>query len=588
MIDLELFLSNLSTDLRSRKKDWKYYDNIHEEISKLYEQVSYHSEFGKFPSALFEKACPNQTPEEFTYNKETYRQKTKASWDKAVSSTFRVWNEQNYNIDYMNEEQKEYFTFLYPYHGNFETWFKDVIHPTKLADPNGVVSVFPMIPMKTVETENGIETVVNQSEAISPVCKYFDAADVWIFRPDFCMLKLEEKSVIKEGGKEKKEGLVFLVYTEQDIYKVTQTGDKSKYNFDFSLYYNHAWDYLPCFKLKGIPQEMIYHSYFMGAVPFLEDAILTDANFRAVKHRVAYPTRWYYSDNCNECNGDKYIEDLTTGEKHTCSSCRGSGKRMTFSPFRDYEIPLPENNIQSDLTQLPTPPFGSETPDTTSLEFLKKEVQDLTEQGFASVNIDVTNKVNGQTATESKIDREEFFSLLTKISSELFELMENLYDAQGWMRWGKSYEKIQITKPTEFTIRSAESLTEEFKNAVDAKLPDPYKKKVLMENLKIRFSGDEGMQKVLKVVSAVDPYMTISDQDLNLKKSNGLVALWECVLHDRIYTFIADQVNQKEKFLEGDIYKDIKPALETMAKEKATELTPKTRSAEDILNGMAK
>ena len=40
------------------------------------------------------------------------------------------------------------------------------------------------------------------------------------------------------------------------------------------------------------------------------------------------------------------------------------------------------------------------------------------------MNIDVTNKVNGQTATETKIDREEFFSLLTKIASELFDLIQ--------------------------------------------------------------------------------------------------------------------------------------------------------------------
>lgn len=583
MIDLELFLSNLSTDLKSRKKGWKFYNNTHEEIAKLYERVSYHSEFGKFPTSLFEKACPNQTPEEFSYNKETYRQKTKASWDKAVSATYRIWNPQNYSIDYKNEEQKEYFTFIYPYHGDFEAWFKDVTHPAKLADPNGVAAVFPIIPTKQIEGENGIETVVVQSELISPVCKYFDADDVWLFRPDFCMLKTEEKSKVSEGGKDKKEGYVFLIYTTQDIYKVTQFGDKNKYQFSYELYFNHAWDYLPCFKLKGIPQEDVYLSYFMGAVPFLEDAILTDANFRAVKHRLAYPTRWYYSDNCNECNGDKYLE--IDGNRSACHVCKGSGKRMTFSPFRDYEIPLPENLTGADVTNLPTPPFGSDSPDTTALDFLKKEVQDLTEQGFASVNIDVTNRVNGQTATESKIDREEFFSLLTKISSELFDLMINLYDAQGWMRWGKSYEKIDATKPTEFTIRSAESLTEEFKNAVDAKLPDPYKKKVLMENLKIRFSGDEGMQKVLKVVSAVDPYMTISDQDLNLKKSNGLVALWECVLHDRIYTFISDQVAEKDDFLDGEI-KDIRPVLEQMAKTKATELTPINRSAEGILNNL--
>ena len=61
------------------------------------------------------------------------------------------------------------------------------------------------------------------------------------------------------------------------------------------------------------------------------------------KHRLAYPTRWYYSDKCNECSGHGFIEDYEAGRKNTCHVCKGSGKRMTFSPFRDYEIPMPEN-----------------------------------------------------------------------------------------------------------------------------------------------------------------------------------------------------------------------------------------------------
>ena len=33
--------------------------------------------------------------------------------------------------------------------------------------------------------------------------------------------------------------------------------------------------------------------------------------------------------------------------------------------------------VGADTTQLPTPPFGSESPDTTALEFLKKEFNSL-------------------------------------------------------------------------------------------------------------------------------------------------------------------------------------------------------------------
>ena len=174
-------------------------------------------------------------------------------------------------------------------------------------------------------------------------------------------------------------------------------------------------------------------------------------------------------------------------------------------------------------------------------------------------------------------------AISTKIASELFDLMQNAYDAIGWMRWGNKYQRITVNKPAEFTIRNAESLTSEFKTAMDAKLPSPYLNKVLSENLRVRFSADEQLMKAMEVVSLIDPFVSIDDQTLNLKKSNGLIALWEAVLHDRIYTFIEDELRKDNNFLDKDI-EVIKTTLQELAKQKATELTPVRGTAEDILN----
>jgi len=576
---IEDFILELNRFSDRKKADREYLDETHMEISELAEQVSYHSEFGKFPDKLFEKACPNQTEEEFKYNKETYRQKTKASWDKAVGSTDRIWNKQNYSIEYQNDEQKEYFTFEYPQFGNFEQWFKDYVHPLKLSDPNAVIAVLPIIP--TIEIDG--EEKVNQAEAIMPFCQVFDSKNVWFYSDEYTVLELDIKSEVTFKGKKVREGLVFLYIDNMKIYQIEQFGEKEKYTFDYFEVYEHNWEFLPAWKLKGIPTDKIFHSYFMGAIPFLEDAILTDANFRAVKHRLAYPTRWYYSDPCKECSGQGYIEDHTHGTKHTCHVCKGSGKRMTFSPFRDYEIPLPENLVSADTANLPTPPFGSESPDTTVLEFLKADFNSLIEDGFSAVNIDVSNKVNGQTATESKIDREEFFSFLTKFSNEIFELMQNCFDAMGWFRWGSKYDRITVNSPAQFTIRDSESLTTEFKTAMDSKLPTPYLSKVFSENLRVRFSDDEKLMRVMEVAKYVDPFITLDDVTLNLKKSNGLIALWEAILHDRIYLFIDQELETNPNFLDQEL-EPIKLRLEEISKAKATELTPTRGTAADLFN----
>ena len=64
-------------------------------------------------------------------------------------------------------------------------------------------------------------------------------------------------------------------------------------------------------------------------------------------------------------------------EKTLVTFVKALASIVTFSPFRDYEIPMPENLVGADTTQLPTPPFGSESPDTTALEFLRKSLTHL-------------------------------------------------------------------------------------------------------------------------------------------------------------------------------------------------------------------
>ena len=220
---------------------------------------------------------------------------------------------------------------------------------------------------------------------------------------------------------------------------------------------------------------------------------------------------------------------------------------------------MPANVISQDTTQLPTPPLGMVDIGTNAIEFLDKKVADLIEGAFANLNIDISNAPNGQTATESKIDREEAFSFLLQVSGELFGLLLNSLNAMAYMRYGDSYENnmIEVVAPNEFTIRSSDALTKEFAEAMEAKLPVPYLSKLLKEGMKQRFKGSYKAERIVDIVTKLDSLMTKTDMEIISLLGGGVIQKWQAVLHSNIYNMIDEQQSKNEEFIFGDIFADI-------------------------------
>lgn len=555
------------------KKREYYFNEEHEETSEHAKNLSYHAEFGVFPTDLIAKAAPNEEKEEFEYRKENYKQITKPAWDKALSFIYRIFNEQNYSVKW-TEEQEGYFTYEFPKYGNFIQFFQNVVTKMKFADPNAVIVVRPYdIPTKQTYTDEGeIIDVPDQSAQVQPFIEIFKAENVFVYKEGvYTLLLREEKSKVKNGAKYEYSGLIFDIYDKNAIYRLTQVGNKDDYDFDVEIYYEHNWDFLPAWRLGGVPvyeqDEYYYHSYFSGALPNLDMAAIMGSTLFAVISKNAFPTRWYYEDTCNTCNGEKTIIDYEHGDSRiTCPVCSGSGKKFSWTWGKDFVVPVPENLTATDTTQLPTPPFGTVEPGTEIVKYLDEKINSLIETAFVMLNIDISAKPNGQTATESKIDREEAFSFLLQISGELFELMQNLFDAMGYMRWDDyETERIEVIAPSEFTIRSSEALTDEFSIAQKAGLPAPYLNKLLSENIRQRFKGDAGSERVFEIVSFVDPLMTKTEQEIASMLSMGSIQKWQAVLHANIYRYIYEQEAEKPGFIEGEIYKDIYPVLKGLA-----------------------
>lgn len=551
------------------------------------EEVCVHAELGKFPEKLMVAKAPNETPEELEYRRAVFESITVPYWHRAENSLNRVWAEQNYKIDFGDEDATKYYTKEYPIYGSIISYFQSVVTKQKIRDPNSVLCLDFDLPVK----DNGQgELVPDQSVQLEPYATIYDADDVLMFEiDDIALFMSKEKSTVKVGGKDERKGYVLYLYDDTNIYRIEQVGEFTDYTFEQSIYYAHNYGKLPAWKLRGIPYEVysdnpVYQSYFIGALPYLNKALKNDSTLDASINKIAYPTRVYYQSKCNAAGCNDGLVYSPDKDPQKCKSCGGSGV-MRFSPLRDFIQTPPANATEDTGTPLPFPALTYVNPDTAILAFTKEKIEQDIVNGFAFINIDVTNEAqsNGTeaTATEVRINRDEFYSFLLTISNELFNLLENFVNAANKVRYQQEIT-ISVSPPKTFELVTAQELTAEL---ATVGLPKIAVQQLTHDFLTSRFSQNGQIYKQWKLIENIDPYAFSTVTELLALKSAGVIPLWQFILHNEIKNYIDNALLANPNYLEKKI-EEIRKELETKAQEKAALMTART-SADAILNDMA-
>lgn len=596
MLDEQKILSIVSTvseKIKNGKKnkdgDCEYesidWGKLYKEATEKADEVEVHA-CGDFPVKLIGYNFPNESDEEKEYRKKSFQPVTKPYWLKGIHSLNRIWSEQNYKIDWTGTE--DYFLKEFPLYNSVVSFFKEVVTREKINDPNGVLVVDFDLPVK--QNSEG-QYVIDDSKEIAPYGTVYDSDDVLFFESnDFALFCAEEKSEVVYYDRPQKSGLVFYLYDNENIYRIYQIGKKTDWTFQTDLYYNHALGYLPCWKLKGVPDETIdsevlYDSYFSPALPYLNEAIIVHSTNKAVRNKVSYPIRAYYEQKCNSCDGYGYSKEDSS---KSCTTCKGTGN-LKFSWGRDYvhELPTTTNNAGAD--QVPFPGIGYVSPDGAIINQNEEVIDKWIERAFTFMNLDVslksTNKNSSQdlTATSAKIDREELFVFLLQISNELFDLMSKFVSACYFIRYGKE-STIQISYPKTFELTSASELTEEIKTANDASLPDSLKAELNVDYTEQRFAQQDNVTAKIKAIQYCDSLFVKSTQDIQILLSGGVIQKWQAVLHTMIDSYLNEELLKNENYLQNDLQK-IKDDMTARAKADIVSSQPNT--AGNILNNIA-
>ena len=566
-------ISGLFTEVVDKAKKNK---PEHPDLVKMANRAAIHAHIDTFPESLFKTKAPREDDNQWKYRQANYRSNTRVHWNKAVNSTNRIYNKQNYDIiykddkaAYSSESAKDYFTTDYPKFGNLMNWFQSVFHCEKFVDANAVAVVMP-------------KYIPEATELVSPIAKIYPNKDIYHYSNEMVLILSDERSLVTYGGTSKKEGMVFYLFTSDWIYKIIQVGKKVDYKFEIEEYYEHGLGEVPAMFLKGYPIKDYYKSYFYDALDALDEALYDYSTLQLGKVDRVFPIKNEIVDKCHnsECEGGYIPDGIETDSEgntrkkfSTCPSCSGSG-------LAGKSGPLVVNAISSDRyndPDLQTPPFPNVafvSPDVEPLRFLKEDIDNNLTNAFVSLNLPVTiDKLSGkETATGRLIDREEFYSFLVHLSQENFEQLDTLMWWIGGMRYGSDYQGHIIIPPHDFAIRSAAELTTEINDAVN--MPDVVKDELTKQYVSTRLNSDPDAVRIGEIISTVDSLRYKGKDEIGLAVASGAVEKWRWNLHLNVYAWILQRFAEDKDYIYKDV-DEIRTDLEVLAKASAR-ITPET------------
>lgn len=580
--------------LQSDKKPMSF-NPIYAKAVSLKNRIEIHTELDNKPLEMMEKRAPYEDDRQYKYRKENWNNVTMPYFEKAIGVLNRIWNPSNYSVNWKQTqlEEKEYFETGIPLFRSIESYFEQIPTVIKITDPNAILVVKPyFLPTKEVETDEGRVQLYDNSQYIPAIPVVVGCEDVMDYMEGvYAIILLKEKSLIKEGTKMVRDGLIFEIYDTENIYRIVQVGKKSDWKFtDPEIYYNHALGYLPCQKLKGTPKQkgvhVYYESVFIKAIPNLDQALYYNSNLDLSIVNHLSPQRSEIVDKCDEvgCNNG-YLHYEIDGVPATkpCHKCKGAGTISNIGPMMVKQITMPTSNDPTPA--IPTPGIYYTSPPYEPLEFVDKKIESLIIGAFSFVNIDVSNsKVKGSDVALSKtIDREELFAFILKFSNEVFDLFDWSIETIGKMRFGKKFEQPEVAAPTTFEIRTEGDLTEEVTESSKNAVPEIYKKEVLKQLINKRFSSQLLVEKSAQLIFAVDRLITCSNLEIAGMIARGSAHVWEDILHSSASSFLEEFLINDPNFFKLE-YEEQKKALVDKAKEVEQSIKSEKSSTKSIVD----
>lgn len=560
--------------------------------------ISYHAKRGIFPEPLFKNSSPNVEDKELKYIKDNFKQTTLPVYVDYIATITRPFGDGNWSIEYREVEDEytqnektfqKYVEEELPIYKSLENFIKFVLPNIKTIDANGFLAVRPEhIEYKFLE--DGTE-VIDDDKLYKPTVYYFDSARVIDFDSDEYYLFLSNsKSKVKVASEYKSEGNIFELYTRTAVYIIRQVGDKSKYLFEWELFFKNKNNEIPVTQLKGIPSkveddEIFWASPFSYSTDLLDLALINANWLQASIKKCVYPHVVMFGSKCefkddsgNMCQ-DGMIHFGRPNET-TCPQCNGSGLKSRLSPLGTLLL-QPTTTITQGEEKTTQPPLQFVSPQVDTLEYIEKKIDSDEQKARNILKLRTKNsrtKTTGDvTATEIYDDSKAMTAFVKPISDQIFNIYEWALRNISIQRYGSDKYSPVLSYPKTFDFKTPEDYLFDISEAIKNNLPPSFIQAILMQYINSFYGDSSKSTEIFRVVVNADRLFGLSQDEINVKMAKGTIDKCEDILHSSILYFINELV-----LAEKDWY--LKPMetkiaeLQTKAKETVSSITTSSQS----------
>lgn len=545
----ENYIEFASAMAQDKDLRWKGYKDSVDHAKALEPHV-----FGTLPEELLTIARPNEPDEIKTYRKTVWQAVTKTRFEKIYTVFKRIFTPHNYNIVFKDRptgviqgaEPDKYFTSGFTDAGSVLNYMKDVLFRMSFGDPGAVVAMFDVLPDKP-------------GEYSKPMPILYEAERVWQYSQDLIVVEAYDKSVLKSGNTEVKEGLILLFFTESETIEISQYGEKQNYTFSATIRETRETPFMPARMLKGVSTvsedgTIWQQSFVSGIIPDWNKAItlITDLDGYSVVH--LYPKYAQLTMPCAVCSGSgQEIIDSRGGEKGTCHACKGTKIQMGGTgPFASLQIPRDQIGKISinDVAGYIAPPANI-------IETVMLMIDGHIDAGFRALNMEVVGITQSNTSAEKvALDRQDLNQTLTDVMVWAFDFLQWLYFTAGSIRYGKIVTDIQkdvvpeISRPVSFDYSTVDSVLNEIKAGKDAELPPTIMSELHRRSIPILWGNDSEKTRRMLAAMELDPLPGITPDGILALQSTSTTEPIDFFIHYRVAELVDLAIEENPKFLD--------------------------------------
>lgn len=468
---------------------------------------------GADPGEILTKRRPNEDPDVQKYRLESYEPITKGSMNRAIDKLFRIFGSANFSIQvseglstYLDETK---FSGQY-----FYSYIQKFVVRRMIEDPNGFLVWIPSGPGVTDAT---VKVDVTPVLVESTHVRFWDGEALTWLDP-------EMKTPITKNGAVVNEGDVYFTLTREGYFRHNQIGEDQLRRFELVEIYRHDMGEIPVIVLGGDQTDDGYfESYFSAFLPFANEAIRQYSDWVGVMTTSCFPYREEVAETCTApgCR-DGYCYNAKTETNVPCKNCKGLGRVIVRSPYGVYMREKGGTVLDSTSPSSNDPMIRFISPPVDVIRESREAWELLLDKAERALCLDTIEEA--QSGEAKKVDREDSFMVLTKISNNVFDeiIFKSLLFIEKYREIAEPVPPV-IVKPISFSTKTEDDLIDELNKLTDKNAPVSFLIESTKDLAKKRFSGNKAISRMVEILVSYDVIYHVNKKDQSMLLASGII-----------------------------------------------------------------